>query len=247
MAHREIWFAGALTLQDMFPCMEGLLKLHDEEREKQYVFDHYEIIKFYDPETVNLLAQITNSINMGLSQRLRLPSMVFLFLDDLIFTSGEIFLPSEIEAQLRWIFEKVDQAFKERKRIMPFRALRLQEPKVYLIKSLPRYDFGRMRMAYSEFSYRQDRYNTLLYQIGRCYGFETIDTLSINTRDLLCYDEGGNGRQLSNRGKYRFWRELCQTVAEIDRSKDHDHRKRILQEELRRKKTPFHCNNQSMY
>lgn len=153
-------------------------------------------------------------------------------MEDLIFTSGEIFLPSEIESQLRWIFEQIDSNLKTRRKEMPNRALRPQEPRIFTIRSLPRYDFGKMRLPYSEFIYRQERYNTLLYQIGRCYGFDTLDSMSIDAKDLLCFDESGTGRQLSNRGKYRFWRELCQHVSEYDKEKDRDNRKRILKEEL---------------
>lgn len=121
---------------------------------------------------------------------------------------------------------------------MPAKAVRSQEPQIFLIKSLPRYDFGRMRLSYREFTHRQDKYNTLLQQIGRCFGFGVIEIYSISPRDRLCYDEDGNGRQLAHRGMYRFWRELLQVVSDMDREKDKLHRKRILQEEMHRNHQP---------
>lgn len=202
--------------------------------------DYYDVKIFQDRQSTNILSQISNSINLGLSQTMRLPSLIFLFMEDLIFTSGEIFLPSEIEVQLRWIFQQVDSSLKNRKRIMPTRAIRAQEPRTFIVKALPRYDFGKMRLPFSEFLYRQERYNTLLYQIGRCYGFGVMDVMSIDSNDLLCFDESGTGRQLSNRGKYHFWRELCQYVADFDKEKDKDNRKRILNEELNQREHNRH-------
>lgn len=247
IANREIWLLGAQILQDLRPCFESLVKLHQEGRERQYVFDHYDFKLTRNETTVNILSQVTNSMNKALSSAQRLPTFIIVFLEDLMFTSAEIYLPSEIEAQLRWIFANIDQSLKERKKIMPNKSLRPQEPKILLVKSLPRYDFGTMKLSYSEFTYRQDRYNILLQQIGRCFGFETIDTQSISPRDMLCFDESGSGRQFSNRGKYRFWRELCQTIAEIDKSKDRDNRRRILQEELQRHNRQPHSYKPDYY
>lgn len=241
---------GAQILQDLRDCFVSLEKLHNEGREKQYIFDYYDIHFFLDDKAYNILAQIANSVSRGLSELTRLPSIIFVFLDDLIFTSGEIFLPSEVEVQLRWIFTQVDDDIKTRKKAMPHKAVRALEPKIYLVKSLPRYNFGRTKMPFSEFIYRQERYNTLLYQIGRCFGYDVMDITSINHNDLLCFDEGGNGRQLSNRGKYRFWRELCQHVADSDRQKDKENRKRILQDELKqreRDRSFYNRNNNSYY
>lgn len=226
---------GAPILNDLYPCFEGLMKLYQEEREHQYVFDHYKFYKFVNENTMSVLAQITNGVATALSSTGQMPSVIFLFLEDLIFTSTEIYLPSEIEAQLRWIFGSIDHMLKTRRRIMPKNSIRSLEPAVLLIKSLPRYDFGRMNMAYSEFTYRQERFNTMLQQIGNCYGFQVVETLSIHHKDYLCFDESGNGRQLSNRGKYRFWRELFQTMAENDKAKDRQNRKRILDEEMTRR------------
>lgn len=243
MAMRDIWFTGSQLLLDIFPCFDSLRKLHDEGRETQYVFGYYDFYVFHDNATVNLLSQIVNGITKGLSVARRLPSMIFLFLDDLIFTSAEIYLPSEIEAQLRWIFSNIDNAIKERKKQLPNRALRAQEPRIYTVKSLPRYDFARMRLSYSEFLYRQERFNVMLDQIGRCFGFGTTDTLSINSKDVLCYDENGNGRRLSHRGMYRFWRELCQNIAEMDRDRDRENRRRIFQEENKNTSKPYYVND----
>lgn len=241
---RDIWFIGAQILQDLQACFESLKKLHDEGRERQYVFDYYDFYTFRD-DGFNLLSQVTNSLITGLGQMRHLPSKIFIFIDDLIFTSAEIYLPSEIEAQLRWIFSTIDNTIKARKRQMPNRALRPQEPRIFVVKSLPRYDFGRMRLAYPEFVYRQERFNVMLDQIGRCFGIGTTDTVSINPKDVLCFDENGNGRKLSHRGMYRFWRELCQTIADMDRDKDRENRRRIVDKEFStsRKKLNYNENN----
>lgn len=215
-----------------------MVKLHGEGREKQYALDFYEFKKYHDSKTINILAQIINSLVKGLSENPRLPTMIFVFMDDLIFTSGEIYLLSEIEKQLRWVFSTMEEQLKTRKKSLPMRSIRPREPKIFLIKSLPRYDFGRMTFPYAEFVYRQERYNTMLHQIGGCFGYKVIDTLSIDEKDRLCFDESGNGRQLSTRGMYRFWRELCQIISEIDKEKDRDNRKRILEEELNRNRRP---------
>lgn len=165
----------------------------------------------------------------------RLPTFLFVFLEDLIFTSPELYLASEIETQLRWIFKTIDQHIRTRKTEMPKKAVRPLEPQVYIIKSLPRYNFARMTMSFNEFTYRQEKFNNMVEQIGRCYGFGTINCYSIDPSDRLCFDEAGSGRQLSHRGMYRFWRELLQTIACMDRDKDINNRRKIMDEEERRR------------
>lgn len=244
MATRDIWLVGAPILQDLRECFTSLLKLHEEERERQYAFDFYDFHIFHDETATNILSQITNSVASGLTKMRRLPTLMFIFLEDLIFTSAEIYLASEVESQLRWIFKTIDNFIKQRKSEMPQKALRQAEPQVYIIRSFPRFNFGRMKLHYDEFVYRQEKYNTLLEQIARCYGFGTVQIYSIDPKDRLCFNDAGTGRQLSHRGMFHFWRELLQAISYIDREKDEDNRKRILDEENRKRdKHPFHYNN----
>lgn len=71
-----------------------------------------------------------------------MPAMLLYIIDTDLFTEPELYLPSEIEASLRWIFSTCDEVIKNRKRSMPQRSIAYGEPLLYVMKAIPRFDNG---------------------------------------------------------------------------------------------------------
>lgn len=167
-----------------------------------------------------------------------LPTIVVYFLDDDLYMGPELFLPSEVESHLRWIFSDFDQALKTRKRGAPQRSYNQGQPQSYVLKALPRCDVG-TDPNYLIFEERFSKFNNLLYAIGRCYSIGTINIQTLQGDDTRNY-KSTDGASLDIRGHYKLWREILSTLYQITKDMEHEKRRRMLQEEAHQKRSNGH-------
>lgn len=213
------------------------MTLHDENREKSQLFEKYGFEHFTD-QSSNPLQRLNWAFYKALNSTNYMPSIVVYFLDDDIFTAPELFIPSEIESQLCWIFQDFAATLRERRRDMPLRSLNT-------LKNLPHFDNG-SDSSILIFQDRLQKFNNLLQAIGRCFSVGTINIQTITEHDSGCFDKS-NTRQLDTRGHYRLWRELLKTLSDIAQDIERDRRKRVLQEEVHIRDRSQHNHSDSHY
>lgn len=233
---KHIWLVGGNFLTSTMNYLQVLRNMNDEGREKAPLFDSFDFEIFTSSATNNIL-RLQQALSNALSTCGYLPSVILLLLDHEIFSTAELYLPSEIESQLRWIFSQVTNMIKERKRESPERSFRCGEPLIYVMKILPRFDNG-TDPNYLLFADRVEKFNTLLQAIARCYAIGTVNVQNINPDDSRLFDRK-TGKELDSSGHYRLWRELLSTLYEITKDQERAKRHRIFQEEsAKRKPTP---------
>lgn len=236
-SQRKVWIIGGNFLKSSIDYCHVLRSLYDKGREKMTFFDTFDVDHFTSDHTNPLLC-MNQAFFKAINNRGFLPALIVLMIDEDIFMTPELYLPSEIETHLRWIFKNIDQTIKSRRRNMPLRLLTPGEPHVYVLRSLPHCDVG-IDPNIMIFQDRHQKFNALLQAIGRCYAIGTINIQTIDPQDTRCYKQS-DGTILDTKGHYRLWRELFATMSDILREMDKDKRKRILQEEVNRKPIPRH-------
>lgn len=227
-SHRTVWFLGGALLKSSLDYLLVLRNLYDEGREKAPFFDNFDI-EYFTSLHENPLFRIHQAFYQALNTKGQLPSLIVFMIDPDMFMAPELYLPSELEAHLRWFFDDMDQALKNRRRNMPLRSLNQGEPHVYVIKAIPRCNIG-TDPNYLIYQDRHQKFNILLQAIGRCYAVGTINIHTITADDTRCF-KPTDGTSLDTRGFYRLWRELLSTMADILHEMDREKRKRIFQEE----------------
>lgn len=205
-----------------------LRSLYDEGREKAPVFDKYDFEHFTSLHE-NPLLRINHAFHQAINSKGYLPALIILLIDEDIFMSPELYLPSEIESHLRWIFDNIDQALKTRRRAMPLRSFTQGQPQLYVLRALPRFDNGNDPTILL-FQDRHQKFNNMLQAIGRCFAIGTINIQTVSAEEYKCFEQ--DGHTLNARGNYRFWREMLATMNDIFHDMDRDRRRKILQEEV---------------
>lgn len=205
--------------------LQVLRNLYDEGREKASFFDNYDF-KFATSDDPNPLSRINKAFYKLFNEETYLPTVVVYFLDDDLFMKPELFLPSEIEAHLRWLFQDFDQAIKLRKRTAPHRSVKMGEPQSYVVKALPRCDVGN-DASFLIFEERVNKFNSLLQAIGRCYSIGTINIQTLEADDARNY-KPSDGATLDVRGHYKLWREILATLHDITNDIERENKKRQL-------------------
>lgn len=132
-----------------------------------------------------------------------MPVMILHIIDEDIFTEPELYLPSEIEKQLCWIFSIIDENVKLCKIALPKRSMNFGEPLQYVAKSIPRFDNG-TDPSYLIFADRLEKYNTLLQAIARCYAIGTVNMQTLTLDDSRLFDRK-SGKTLDTTGYYKYW------------------------------------------
>lgn len=233
---RKIWLVGGNFLASTTGYLQVLRNLHDDGKEKAPLFDIFDFQTFTSSACNNLL-RMHQAMMVALSTTGYLPAVILFFLDPEIFFTPELYLPSEIESQLRWIFAQITELIKARKRAMPQRSFLQGAPMLYVMKALPRFDNG-TDPNYLIFSDRVDKFNSLLQAIARCYAIGTVNVQTITSDDSRSFDRI-TGKDLDSSGHYRLWRELLSTLYEITRDQERSRRHKIYQEEAaKRQPTP---------
>lgn len=232
---RRIWLVGGKFLQITSDYLQVLKSMNDNGKEKSPLFDSFDFETFTSTADNNLL-RMHHAMVKALSSSGYLPSVILFFIDDSVFCKPELYLPSEIEAQLRWIFSKVTDMIRNRKREMPQRSYSAGEPLLYVVKALPRFDNG-SDPNYLLFSDRLEKYNVLLQAIARCYAIGTVNVQTISSDDSRLFDRN-SGKELDSTGHYRLWRELLSTLYEISKDQERSRRHKIFQEESAKRQPP---------
>lgn len=232
---RRIWLVGGNFLRSTSDYLQVLRTMNDEGREKAPLFDTFDFEVFTSTARNNLLrmhAAMTDALN----NTGYLPALILFMLDVDIFCKPELYLPSEIEAQLRWIFGQITDLIKNRKKLLPQRAYQIGEPMLYVMKMLPRFDNG-TDPNYILYSDRIEKFNTLLQAIARCYAVGTVNVQTITSDDARSFDRI-TGKDLDSTGHYRLWRELLSTLYDITRDQERNRRHKIFQEESAKRPQP---------
>lgn len=232
---RQVWVIGGQFLKSSADYFLVLRSLYDEGREKAPFFDKCDV-ELFTSNHPNPLLRINESFMKAINTKGYLPALIVLLLDEDIFMKPELYLPSEIEAHLRWIFDNINQTLKLRHRSMPLRCFLQGEPHVYVVKALPHSDIGQDPKIML-FQDRHDKYNNLLQAIGRCYAIGTINIHTIHADDARCFKQD-DGSKLDAKGFYRLWRELLGTMNDIIREMDKEKRRKILQDEVALREHP---------
>lgn len=225
---QHIWLIGGHFLHKTKDYLQVLKNMNDENREKSPLFDSYDFTVFTS-QADNALLRQQQATRDALSQLGYLPSVVLIFIDTDLFTNLELYLPSEIESQLRWVFSQIVEMFKNRKKELPQRSFVVGEPLMYVMKALPRFDNG-SDPNFLLFQDRLEKFNTLLQAIARCYAIGTVNVQSITSDDSRWFDRD-TGKHLDSSGHYRLWRELLSTLYEITKDQNRTRRHKIFQEE----------------
>lgn len=234
MTAKLVWFIGGAFLNTTIDYLQVLRSLYDENREKAPLFDKYDFEHFTSNHK-NPLVRMNEAFFKAINNKGYLPALIIYIMDDDIFSEPELYLPSEIELHLRWIFSVFDETLKSRKREMPKRAFLQGQPQSYIFKALPRFDDGN-DPNYLVYEDRVAKYNSLLQAIGRCFSIGTINIQDITPHDYRSFKQN-DGKSLSTYGHYRLWREALTTIHEITHDLERDQRKRILQDEVGRRET----------
>lgn len=206
--------------------------MYDKNREKAPFFDNFDV-QFFTSDHPSPLFRIHQAFYKAINNKGYLPALIVFLIDEDFFMTPELYLPSELEAHLRWFLDDADQTLKGRCRNMPLRSLNQGEPHLYMVKAIPHCDIG-TDPNYLIFQDRHQKFNALLQAIGRCYAVGTINIHTIVSDDARCFKQS-DGSKLDPREYYRLWRELLATMADILHEMDREKRKRILQEEDGRK------------
>lgn len=98
-------------MQSTFDYLQVLLAMNDDNKEKAPVLDHYDFEQFTS-NSPNPLLRIQQSLVKALNIRGYLPTLILYLLDDDLFTTPKLYLPSEIELHLCWIFSTCDDMLK---------------------------------------------------------------------------------------------------------------------------------------
>lgn len=235
-ALKHIWLIGGKFLASTKDYLQVLRNMNDEGKEKAPLFDSFDF-DIFTSDARNHVLRMHQSTSCALSTLGYLPSVILLFLDADIFTDSELYLPSEVEAQLCWVFSQITSMIKDRKWQSPQRSFISGEPLLYVMKILPRFDNG-TDPNYLLFADRVEKFNSLLQAIARCYAIGTVNVQNINPDDSRLFDRK-TGKDLDSSGHYRLWRELLSTLYEITKDQERAKRHWIFQEEsAKRKPTP---------
>lgn len=215
--------------------LQVLRTMNDDGKEKAPLFDVYDF-EIFTSTTDNNLLRVNQAMTKALSTSGYIPSVILLFIDEEIFCNPELYLPSELETQLRWIFAQVANMLKLRKKEIPQRCFVVGDPLLYVVKSLPRFDNG-SDPNYLLFSDRLEKFNTLLQAIARCYAIGTVNVQTITSDDSRLFNRT-TGKDLDSSGHYRLWRELLSTLYDSTKDQDRSYRHKIYQEESAKRQPP---------
>lgn len=226
-----MWFVGGNFLKESIGYLQVLRKLYDEGRERAAFFDKFDF-EFATSDEDNPLSRINTAFYKLYNNNKYLPVLIIYILDEDIFMKPELYLPSEVEIHLRWIFSDFDQALKQWKRAAPTRSFRQGEPQSYVLKAIPRYDVG-TDANYLLFEDRLSKYNNMLQAIARCYSIGTVNIQTIQGDDPRLFTE--SGKTLQSSGHYKLWREVLQTMDQILKDMEDDKRRRSLPNDFRKR------------
>lgn len=244
-ALKNIWIIGGQFLQDTTGYLQVLRSMHDEGRERAPLFDTFDFEVFTSTHQ-NPLVRINHAFTNAFSNKGYMPAMILYIIDTDLFENPELYLPSEIEGHLRWIFQTCDEAIKMRKKSMPQRSIMHGEPLLYVMKAFPRYDNG-SDPNYLLFTDRLNKFNTLLQAIARCYAVGTINIQTLVGDDARWFDKK-TGKKLEPSGHYRLWREVLSTLYDITRDQDRIKRRKIISDEIKAGNVkPHHSDDRRRY
>lgn len=177
--------------------------------------DHYDVIPFFDDSNAknNFLWQIQSNLAALMKAHYKLPEKIIIILNNSSL-DDTAFAITQLAKLLQWLFKEIEAAINYRRRHLPVRCLKKEEPAVYLIKMLPR----AARAENSEiFKSTRRKINHQIPVIAEKFEYGFINVCEITTTDSLMYDR--TGKNLAPAGILQFWQSVSETIKEINEDK----------------------------
>lgn len=204
-------------LKSSISCLNALKTayINDPSKPRLYIHDYYDVIPFFDDSQANnnFLWQIQNNLAHLLKVHYKLPEKIVIILNNSIL-DDTAFATTQLAAILQWLFKEIEAAINLRRKHLPIRCLKKNEPSVYLIKMLPRAtraEDGDM------FKSIRRKVNNQIPLITEKFEYGFINVCKITTSNSLMYDR--SGKALAPAGMVQFWDSISHTIKEINEEK----------------------------
>lgn len=217
-ASHEIWIFGDELLTESLGWLKKLEFAHltDEAKPKLYIHENYNI-RTYNPAKEgeeNFIKDIRNEIATTVTRRVLFPSKILIMLSSARL-DNPVFAIERMEGLLCWLLDEIDDIIKFQKGYLPDKSKKLDSPKIYFLKILPK---PTETANANFFKGVRRKFNNMLQSMLQAYhgfGFINVHEISTRTKDERFFISNESGK-LSDEGTIQLWESISQTVKAID-------------------------------
>lgn len=162
----------------------------------------------------NFIANIRNNIANTVMRKVLLPTSILIILSNDILDDA-VFTIECMDGLLRWLLDEIVEIIKFQKRCLPPKSTRFEEPRVYLLKALPKP--GKINFPTLFRGVRRKFNSNLQNMLENYHGFGFINIHEITTRpqDERFFISNQSGK-LSDEGIIQLWTSISQTFKAMD-------------------------------
>lgn len=192
--------------------------LSDESKPQLYIHEVYNVRAYKSPtkegESENFIVEIRNEIVNTILRKVILPKIIIILLSSKKL-DDPVFSIECMEGLLRWLLDEIDDILKFQKRVLPDKSKKLDAPRVYFLKILPKPNDAK---GNNLFKGVRRKFNTTLQTMLESYhffGFINVHEITTRAKDEKFFISNQSGI-LSDEGAIQFWDSISQTIKAID-------------------------------
>lgn len=223
-ATKEVWFVGDHLLRDAHSYLQAMEYAY-KHGDHNYLHATYDTYVFYPDFTeTNYISMITNSVTKGFNSRPRFPNAIIIVTGTGIIVEDELFLPSELEKKIRWVFREIASTIATCKSLVKPKCFTFGEPRIFWVKNFQTTSGDPVPSEYLV------KFNNLVRRVasGKAIYTPSLDLFVASMS--RCYDR--KNRVLEKSFK-EFWLSVSDMLKTIDERDEHYYINKKVEERLK--------------